>query len=84
VVETSFAKVPKRRPFTERIAQVGAILNEKGVVTRADVTKRLGLSPNYALQILRWAAEKYNYAKWDEETEELYIPERKEGEAKKT
>jgi hypothetical protein len=79
----SFTKIPRRRSYRERFAMVAERLNKEGSIDVRDIVVEWNLSPNYARQLLVWASEKFPYAKWDDDTDTLYIPERKEGEAKK-
>lgn len=73
-----FIRVPKKRPFKERLEMVAQILNDKGAVSVKDLVFNWGVTPQYALTILKWAREKYPYADWDGGDRILFIPERKE------
>jgi hypothetical protein len=71
-----FIRVPKKRPFRERLQMVGKILNEKGHVSVKDLVLNWGVTPHYAATILKWAVEKYAYAQWDGDDKILFIPGR--------
>lgn len=76
----AFYKPIKKRPFKERLEMVVDILNKKGEVSVKDLVLNWGITPHYAVTILKWASEKYSYAKWDGDNKILFIPERKENE----
>jgi len=73
-----FIKVRRKRPFSERLSMIADLLNKQGVVTVKDLVLNWGCSPEYCKVLLRWAAERYNYAFFDEDTNELFIPTRKD------
>ena len=75
-----FIKVPKKRPFQERLSMVAGLLNTKGQVSVRDLVLNWGVTPQYAMTILKWAKEKYSYAEWDGNEQTLYIPQRREEE----
>jgi hypothetical protein len=71
-----FMRTPKKRPFKERLQMVARLLNEKGKVSVKDLVLNWGVTPHYAVTILKWALEKYPYAQWDGDDKILFIPER--------
>lgn len=77
-ITVDFVKVPKKRPFRERLQMVGKLLNDKGEVSVKDLVLNWGVTPHYATTILKWALEKYPYAQWDGDDKILFIPERKD------
>jgi len=74
-----FIKIPKKRPFSERLAMVAKLLNDNGHVSVENLVFHWGVSPHYAMTILKWAAKKYSYAEWDPAEQCLFIQGRQEG-----
>jgi len=57
---------------------IGRLLNDKGQVSVKDLVLNWGITPHYAMTLLKWAREKYSYAEWDGTDRLLFIPERRE------
>jgi len=75
-----FIKIPKKMPFKRRLELVSTILNKKGEVSVEDLVFGWGVTPHYAMTILKWAQKKYSYAEWNGTDKILVIPERMESE----
>ncbi len=75
-----FIKVPKKMPFKRRLEMVSDILNKRGEVSVEDLVFGWGVTPHYAMTILKWAQKKYSYAEWNGTDRILFIRERRESE----
>jgi len=72
----------RRRSYSERLREICDLVNKHGVITVADLVRRWELEPTYIRRLVRMALMKYPYMQFDAETDELFIPERREGAVK--
>jgi len=72
----------RRRSYRERLREISELVNDRGVITVADLVRRWELEPTYVRRLVRMALMKYPYLRFDAETDELFIPERREGAVK--
>jgi len=77
-----FKQRRRRRSYRERLREIADLVNRHGTVTVADLVRRWELEPTYIRRLVGMALMKYPYMQFDAETDELFIPERREGAVK--
>jgi hypothetical protein len=73
-----FLKPKRKVPYEVRIGEIVKEVNSKGEISLNELVAKWCLDPSYIKRLIRIAITKYNYLVYDDDSEILYIKERKE------